>query len=544
MHATVWRTGTPAAAAASGVATKTTNRAARGLWLAALLVPWALLIRRLGLSWEADPQYAYAWSVPFLAAVLAVLRWPGQPALQPSRHTGGGWLIFFGAALVFPIRLLQEAAPDWSVANWSFALVVAFTTFAFLGRTGGWRWAGWFLFPLLFLLTAVPWPQRFDLWLTQALMRNVAAVTVELLGWFNLPAVRQGNLICLTTGAVGVDEACSGIRSLQAMLMVALFLGDLWRLRAGHRFALVAAGLGLAFVGNVVRTTLLSTVAARAGVDAIHAWHDPAGFGILCFGLAGCWLLGARWRRPVVPPPAPDVTATAQVATPPRLPILPAAISAGLILALLASEAAVGFWFGRHETGAPPTPLAVAWPTHDPAFHPVAIPDAARRILLCSEGEAAAWRDPAEREWSLYHLRWAPGTTSTQSARLHRPETCLEASGALLMADFGRQEVSVPGGSLSFQGYLFQKEGKPLYVLFALHEQRPADRDPAAMLQDWSGWSRVQRAVAGQRNLGQESVEIVMSPSASAAGPEDPMAVMRGRLQQLVSFPSAARPNP
>ena len=537
MQATVWRTGVHAREAVAG--SGRTATLGRFLWLVALVAPWALLIRRLGLSWEADPQYAYAWSVPFLAAVLAVLRWPAQPALQPSR-TAGGW-IFLGAALVLPARLIQEAAPDWSVANWSFALVVALTTFAFLGRTGGWRWAGWFLFPLLFLLTAVPWPQRFDLWLTQTLMRNVAAVTVELLGWFNLPAVRQGNLICLTTGAVGIDEACSGIRSLQAMLMVSLFLGDLWRLDAGRRLALVAAGLGLAFVGNVVRTTLLSTVAARAGVDAIHAWHDPAGFGILCFGLAGCWLLGARWRRPAVAPPTPDPAG--QVA-PPRLPILPAIVPVGLILALLASEAAVGFWFGRHESGAAPTPLAVAWPTGDPAFHPVAIPDAARRILLCSEGDAAAWRDPAERDWSLYHLRWAPGTTSTQSARLHRPETCLEASGAILMADFGRQEVSVLGGSLSFQGYLFQKEGKPLYVLFSLHEQRPHDRDPTAMLQDWSGWSRVQRAVAGQRNLGQESVEIVMSPSASTAGPEDPMAVMRDRLQRLVSFPSAALPNP
>lgn len=523
MHATVWRGGTDAAAGS-----ETAVNAGRFLWLAALLVPWAMLLRRLCLFWEADPQYAYAWSVPFLAAGLWFLRWPGQPALRPARASGVP--LFLGAALLLPLRLVQEAAPDWSVANWSLALTVTLTTFAFLCRTGGLRWAGWFLFPLLFLLTAVPWPQRFDLWLTQSLMRTVAAVTVEVLGWFGLPAVRQGNLICLTSGVVGIDEACSGIRSLQAMLMVSLFLGELWRLSVRRRLTLLVAGLGLAFVGNVIRTTLLSTVAARSGVEAIRAWHDPAGFGILCFGLVGSWLLGSRWRRP----------GTSQTARPaPPLPVLPAAVPAGLILCLLAAEAAVGLWFGSHESHAVPSRLAVAWPTADPAFHPVSIPDTTRRILLCSEGDAASWRDPADREWSLYHLRWAPGTTSTQSARLHRPETCLEAAGAILMEDFGRQDVSVPGGSLPFQGYLFQKAGKPLYVLFSLHEQRSADRDPAAMRQDWSGWSRFQRALAGERNLGQESVEIVMSQP--AAGAEDAMAVMRERVQRLVSFPAATR---
>lgn len=557
MRAAVWRTEGAGSTAASSGDTTTAPTAAtaatlawQGLWLAALGAPWVLLFHRLCSFWEVNPQYAYAWAVPFLGAILAVLRWPAQPVRQQpaARTIRGGPLAFMmlGAALVllFPLRLLQEAAPDWSVANWSLALAVALTTFAYLGRSGGFRWASWFLFPLLFLFTAVPWPQRFDLWLTQSLMRGVAAATVEILGWFNLPAVRQGNIICLPTGAVGIDEACSGIRSLQAMLMASLFLGELWRLTISRRLALVIAGLLLALVGNVIRTTLLSTVASRAGMDAIHAWHDPAGFSILCFGLVGTWLLGSRWRRDLTSPATPGVGWTAAAPVFPPLPVLPAVLPVGLILFLLGTEATVHLWYGRHESNVPPPHLAVAWPTSEGTFRPVTIPDTTRRLLLYSDGDAATWRDPGTggREWSLYHFRWAPGRTSTQSARLHRPETCLEASGATLLRDFGRQEITVPGGgSLVFQGYQFHTERALLYVLFALHEQQPAaDRElAAAMRQDWSGWSRVQRALAGQRNLGQESLELVMSSS----GPEeDPMAVMRDRVRQLIRLSSSSTP--
>jgi exosortase len=493
------------------------------IWMAALLAPWVILFRRLYFFWATDPQYAYAWSVPLLGVVLAILRWSEQPQRQFMRAEG---LLFIAAALFLPLRLIQEAAPDWSVVNWSLALAAALVAFLFLCRTGGLRWACWFLFPLLFLLTAVPWPQRFDLWLTQSLMRQVAAITVEILGWLNTPAYRQGNLICLSTGSVGIDEACSGIRSLQAMLMVSLFLGELCRLPARRRIALVAIGLLFALGGNVIRTTVLSAVASHVGMGAIHSWHDPAGVSILCFGLTGAWLLAARWRDPE---PA------SSVGTKTPVPFLPVMIPVGLILSLVTTEIAVQLWYGFHESSAPPVHLAISWPTGESDFHSVPIPESARRILLYSGADAAEWRDVDGRNWSLYHLTWAPGRTSTQSARMHRPETCLEASGAVLVRDFGRREISIAGGSLPFREYLFQKGGTQLYVLFSLYEQRPADRDTSAMLQDWSGWSRIQRALAGQRNLGQESIEIGLTPSLSDS---HPMKLLESRIPSLVSLPS------
>ena len=92
-------------------------------------------------------------------------------------------------------------------------------------------------------------------------------------------------------GGVGIDEACSGIRSFQATLMISLFLGELYALSVRRRALCVLAGFGLAFVFNVGRTLLLTEVASAKGIGAIASWHDPAGVTILVACFLSVWAL-------------------------------------------------------------------------------------------------------------------------------------------------------------------------------------------------------------------------------------------------------------
>src|SRR5207253_11458444 len=82
------------------------------------------------------------------------------------------------------------------------------------------------LFPILFFLTAVPWPPRFEQPITAGLMQAVAAATTGLLHWFGIPAQTAGGAITLRTGVVGITEACCGMRSLQAGSMFVLVMGE------------------------------------------------------------------------------------------------------------------------------------------------------------------------------------------------------------------------------------------------------------------------------------------------------------------------------
>ena len=79
------------------------------------------------------------------------------------------------------------------------------------------------------------------------IVAHVAAETAMLLG---IPAQVEGNLIRVSTGLVGVNEACSGIRSLQTSLMIGLLFGELKRLSVLRRVALVAGAVAIALFAN------------------------------------------------------------------------------------------------------------------------------------------------------------------------------------------------------------------------------------------------------------------------------------------------------
>ena len=102
-----------------------------------------------------------------------------------------------------------------------------------------------------------------------------------------LPPMADG-----TPNRVGVEQACSGIRSLTGCLfagsfLAAVFLDKLWK-----KAALVAAAMVFAFLTNLLRSLFLTSWAYRYGHEAIEGTvHDIAGFSILGLTVVGLLLL-------------------------------------------------------------------------------------------------------------------------------------------------------------------------------------------------------------------------------------------------------------
>ena len=99
------------------------------------------------------------------------------------------------------------------------------------------------------------------------IVAHVAAETAMLLG---TPAQVEGNLIRVSTGLVGVNEACSGIRSLQTSLMIGLLFGELKRLSVLRRVALVAGAVAIALFANFFRAVFLVQVAATESISEVE----------------------------------------------------------------------------------------------------------------------------------------------------------------------------------------------------------------------------------------------------------------------------------
>lgn len=116
--------------------------------------------------------------------------------------------------------------------------------------------------------------------LSLSMQEMVTGWVLKTVHFLNVPAERTGNIIHLATTRVGVEEACSGIRSLfSCVFAAALFAAFLLR-KPHHRIILLLLAPILAVAMNYVRSVLL-TLLANQGVQIEGFWHDATGFGIL-----------------------------------------------------------------------------------------------------------------------------------------------------------------------------------------------------------------------------------------------------------------------
>jgi exosortase len=490
----------------------------------------APLLWHLSCFWQIDPQYSYGWIVPLLCIYLAWRRWKSQPAAEPPP---AGTTICLFAALFFlsVVWVILEATPDWSVVSLVLAILTAGSLALLVTSAGGLSIARHFLFPICFILAAVPWPHRLEVAIVQNLMKYVTAAAAECANWMGIAALPKGNLVQLTNGYVGIAEACSGIRSLQAILMVSLVIGELLRYPALKRGMLIFIGLAIAIICNVGRMVVLVVIASLWGVDALSAWHEPTDLAVLVtafalLGLMASWMPGKT--HPELRERSKDRLSASDRSS------FPWPLTAAICIWVTASFIFAHFWYRSGQPGS--LRLEIRWPENENAFRYLPMQDEAQHILLCTESRMATWVDSDGVGWTLFALRWAPGRTATQSARLHRPENCFTASGAVLKRELETTTVMIDAVPITFQSYLFERNGVPLVVFYTIWEEANPDRLSGRVLQDYSRLSRLQRVLTHERNLGQQSLEFVLN---GRTGFEETQSRFKHALPQLLSWKGA-----
>ena len=268
-------------------------------------VLWFLLVKNLSLYWGADPQYSFGWFGPLLCAYLFLSRWLSRPPAEPASSVAAKWVFWTTAVAFLPTWLVEQPNPDWRGLSWVLAVEIVLLTLSAIYFVGGKSWLRHFAFSICFILTTLPWPGGLETLLIQGLMHVVAGVTVGLLNFSQIAALQHGNLIEVKTGLLGIDEACCGIRSLQASLMVALLLGELYRATFRRRSLFLLAGILIPFFCNVGRTFFLSWSAASQGIDSVPKWHDWAGLIELAICFFALWGSVHLMSRASIKPPPP-----------------------------------------------------------------------------------------------------------------------------------------------------------------------------------------------------------------------------------------------
>ena len=537
---------------------------------------WFVLINDLRVEWTVNPQYSYGWAVPFLCAFLLWQRIQKTESRQQKVETDfsfrlpkfqlSAFQLFSFCALAFfyaPTRLMEEANPGWRLVSWALALEVVGLTLCFVGMAQSARGEASdhvdgsrlpapsslplalgtsrlapraFVFPICFFLVAVPWPTGMETSLIQGLTRADTGITTELLGWIGIPAIPHGNVIEVATGMVGIDEACSGIRSFQATLMIALFLGEFYSLSAWRRALCVFAGFALSVLFNLARMSLLVWVAARKGISAIASWHDPAGVTILVACFFSLWGMGvwlkSRKLKPEIPKAGSEKGTNEGGETSGRnfsvsaFQFLAFALCAWILL----TEFSVEAWYRLHESRVPAAAQwTVAWPANNPAFKELPIAGATRQILRYDEGRCASWQEE-NLTWQAVFLRWKPGRTAVHLAQNHTPEVCMTAAGYKLDAISPQEWFEVNGLRMPFLAYQVMNAPRPYFVFYCLWDDRATAQGFKTMSLTYG--NRLAPVLAGLRNPGQRSLEIAVSGPETAAEAE---AALRAELNKLIA---------
>jgi exosortase len=514
-------------------------------WLL-LLLPfaylWFRLINNLSVEWGTNPQYSYGYFVPFLCLGLFMRRWQSAPVsttLDTPRITTGGitalmvWLLAF---LYLPTRLIEGSTPEWRPIQWLLGFEAVGLTLCLIYMGKGRKWLAELAFPVCLFFVAIPWPTLIEQPIIQGLTRASGAIVVEVLGILGVPSIQNGNVIEINAGPVGIDEACSGIRSFQTSFMISLFFGEFYRLNRVRRFLLVPIALMLAMAFNIGRMTLLTLIASKKGLPAIAEYHDPAGVTITVACTLAMWGVALLLRCPdskVVngspdkqKQPLPGGNSPTDIR--PGKPALPALsrVAFGLIIWLVIVEAGVQSWYFYLESGFKPGPnWSVAFPKENPTLKEVVIDATTRNLLRFDEGKEETWENPDGTHWQSFYCMWLPGRVAGYLAKRHTPEICLPATGQTLRFGPELMVVNVHGVELPVRRYVFGEPGHSLQVFHCRWEAGSNSQNYA--VHDSARFNLVRGIWAGRGKHGQRVLEVIIT------GIEDPELAKQAFLSQL-----------
>ena len=272
---------------------------------------WAVLAK-LSTDWWDDPNYSHGLLVPF---VMAYLLWEERAFFQDAAKRPNIWL---GGALVTAALLalwLGVAGAELYLQRLSLLLMLAGLTVYFWGLP----LLRWVAMPLFLLWLAMPVPAIIFNRVAFPLQLFASRCAVSAMQGMEIPVVRQGNIIELlplgatTTKKLEVAEACSGIRSLMALVTLAAVLAYLGRPGrnkrgggdGGWRATLTSFSLwrGVFIVGCAVPIAILTNALRVSGTGILAHYYGTRvaeGFfhtfsGWAIYLVAFALLLAATW---------------------------------------------------------------------------------------------------------------------------------------------------------------------------------------------------------------------------------------------------------
>ncbi len=228
-------------------------------------------------DWLANSDNSHGFIVPFVAAYFA---WDRRNQLNLAAIRSSYWgcvalfltlgiyVLSYAGGLVFPTRIAMVISLYgliWCMLGSEIALLMAF--------------------PILFLLFMIPVPYSFISLISGPLQLFATTISANLIETCSIPVFQEGNMLYFVNTQLEVAEACSGIRSIMALSMLAVAFASMSNAGWKSKMAMILLAIPIAMVANIIRVTGTGILAHFFGDKVARGFlHEFSGIVIFILG--------------------------------------------------------------------------------------------------------------------------------------------------------------------------------------------------------------------------------------------------------------------
>ncbi len=260
-------------------------------------LPFALLglmflpaLSDLVIDWWEDSNYSHGFLIPIVSAYLLYGQRETLSHVRQEHDRRGLVLLAFS----FLLFIMANGAAEYFTLRFSLLLALVGLTHAIFGL----EILKKIWFPLFFLVFMIPIPYVVYYAISFPMQQLASIITVKCLDFLGMSVIRQGNIIHIGRHSLEVAEACSGIRSLVALLALGAIFARSSQKRFSAQLILFLATIPIAIIGNVIRV-LMTTIIVASGGDFVleEPYHSGMGLVVFLVAFVGLSLLSLILRR-------------------------------------------------------------------------------------------------------------------------------------------------------------------------------------------------------------------------------------------------------
>ena len=249
-----------------------------GFTLVLFIAAYYPALQILVAKWLKSDEYSHAFIV---VPIIFYIIWTRKEELSETVASSSS----LGLAVIIP-SLIFYLFSLFTQVDTIILLSMFLTITGILLYLTGFRGLRQLATPLLLLLMLIPIPDQLYISLTFPLQLRVSEISELILRKFHVPMLREGNVMHIPHMAFEVVEACSGLRSVVALLTLSVITGYFTLKTLPSKTILFIASVPVAILVNIIRVVSMILLYYFFNLNLTEGlWHTMSGLAVFLIAM-------------------------------------------------------------------------------------------------------------------------------------------------------------------------------------------------------------------------------------------------------------------